>query len=81
MGATPPPSTLTLPPNGGNGVIRGATRRRHADSQLLMLQNPHRLRDDERRNGRRVRPQHPKAAARSAPDKFRMQFPRAYFML
>lgn len=24
----------------GNCTIRGATRRRHADSQLLMLQNP-----------------------------------------
>ena len=30
------------PPNGGNGVIRGTTRRRHAANQLLMLQNPHR---------------------------------------
>ena len=27
-------------PNGGNGVIRGTTRRRHAANQLLMLQNP-----------------------------------------
>jgi len=81
LGATPPQATLTLPPNGGNGVIRGATRRRHTPRRLHVVQNPHRLRDDERRNGRRVRPQHPKAAARSAPDKFRMQFPRAYFML
>ena len=32
------------PPNGGNGVIRGVTRRRHAASHLLMLQNPHRRR-------------------------------------
>ena len=30
------------PPNGGNGVIRGTTRRRHAANQLLILQNPHR---------------------------------------
>ena len=30
------------PPNGGNGVIRGTTRRQHAANQLLMLQNPHR---------------------------------------
>ena len=30
------------PPQGGNGVIRGTTRRRHAGSQFLMLQNPHR---------------------------------------
>ena len=29
---------------GGNGVIRGVTRRRHAASHLLMLQNPHRRR-------------------------------------
>ena len=29
-------------PNGGNGIIRGTTRRRHAANQLLMLQNPHR---------------------------------------
>ena len=28
----------------GNGVIRGVTRRRHAASHLLMLQNPHRRR-------------------------------------
>ena len=26
----------------GNGVIRGVTRRRHADSQLLKVHNPHR---------------------------------------
>ena len=32
------------PPNGGIGIIRGVTRRRHADSQPLMLQNPHRHR-------------------------------------
>ena len=32
----------SLPPNGGNRIIRTTTRRRHADSQLLMLQNPHR---------------------------------------
>ena len=29
------------PPNGGIGIIRGVTRRRHADSQPLILQNPH----------------------------------------
>ena len=32
---------MTAPPNGGNCTIRGATRRRHADRTLLMLQNPH----------------------------------------
>ena len=36
LGAAGPPR------NGGNGVIRGTTRRRHASNQLLMLQNPHR---------------------------------------
>ena len=35
-------------PNGGNGVIRATTRRRHAANQLLMLQNPHRIRCNER---------------------------------
>ncbi len=33
--------TLRAPPNGGNCTIRGATRRRHADRMLLMVQNPH----------------------------------------
>ena len=42
MGTTPPQATASLPPNGGNGVIRTTTRRRHADSQLLVVQNPHR---------------------------------------
>ena len=32
---------MTAPPNGGNCTIRGATRRRHAEGRLLMLQNPH----------------------------------------
>ena len=31
---------MTSPPNGGNCTIRGATRRRHAEGRLLMLQNP-----------------------------------------
>ena len=34
-------SPMTSPPNGGNCTIRGATRRRHADRTLLMVQNPH----------------------------------------
>ena len=34
-------SPMTSPPNGGNCTIRGATRRRHAEGRLLMLQNPH----------------------------------------
>ena len=32
---------VTSPPSGGNCTIRGATRRRHAEGRLLMLQNPH----------------------------------------
>ena len=31
---------VTSPPSGGNCTIRGATRRRHAEGRLLMLQNP-----------------------------------------
>ena len=38
---TLPPRTVTLPPpDGGNCTIRGATRRRHAEGRLLMVQNP-----------------------------------------
>ena len=44
MAATLPPVGAWPPPNGGNGVIRGVTRRRHAASHLLTLQNPHRHR-------------------------------------
>ena len=40
--ATPPQVSGSLPPNGGNGVIRGTTRRRHAVRRLCMAQNPHR---------------------------------------
>ena len=32
---------VTSPSNGGNCIIRGATRRRHAEGRLLMVQNPH----------------------------------------
>ena len=35
---------------GGNCIIRDPTRRRHADSRLLMLQNPH-----DRRRGKHAR--------------------------
>ena len=35
---------VTSPSNGGNCTIRGATRRRHAEGRLLMLQNPHHYR-------------------------------------
>ena len=44
---------------GGNGVIRTTTRRRHADRQPLMLQNPHRHRRGGHRGDRRARvPRH-----------------------
>ena len=45
----------TPPPIGGNHTIRTATRRLHADRQLLMLPNPHRCRCGGRRRDRRVR--------------------------
>ena len=40
MSTAPPRTATSLPQNGGNGVIRAATRRRHAASQLLMLHPP-----------------------------------------
>ena len=40
-GATPPRTAASPPSNGGNCTIRGATRRRHAEGVLLMVQNPH----------------------------------------
>ena len=49
MAATPPQTSATPPPIGGNRIIRAATRRRYAASQLLMLQNPHRYRQGDRR--------------------------------
>ena len=60
--ATPPQVSGSLPPNGGNGVIRGTTRRRHTVSQLLMLQNPHQHRRGGRRRARRVWLRCPRAA-------------------
>ena len=41
--------------SGGNCIIRAATRRRYAASQLLMLQNPHRFPCGEQRRGRMAR--------------------------
>ena len=55
LGATPPRTATSPPPNGGNCTNRGATRRRHADGMLLMLQNPHRQRCDALRKGQRAR--------------------------
>ena len=58
MGTTAPQTVISPPPNGGNGGIRDPTRRRHADSQLLMLQNPHRHRYGGHRRYRRAGPRH-----------------------
>ena len=58
LGTTQPQTAISPPPNGGNGVIRTTTRRRHADSQPLMLQNPHRHRHGGRRRDRRAWPRH-----------------------
>ena len=44
LSAAPPRTATSLPQNGGNDVIRAATRRRHAASQLLMLHPPQRAR-------------------------------------
>ena len=53
---TTPPQVMALPPPiGGNDAIRTATRRRHADSRLLMLPNPHRCRCGGSRRQRRAR--------------------------
>ena len=52
MATAPTRTAAAPPPIGGNCNIRGATRRRHADSQLLMLQNPHRHQCRARCRGR-----------------------------
>ena len=71
LGTTLTKATLGLLPNGGNGVMRTTTRRRHADSQPLMLQNPHRHRSGGHRRDRRAWPDNEptrrsKLAARTA---------------
>ena len=43
LSAAPPRTATSLPQNGGNDIIRAATRRRHAASQPLML-HPQRAR-------------------------------------
>ena len=61
---TTPPQVMALPPPiGGNDAIRTATRRRHADSRLLMLPNPHRCRCGGSRRQRRARLRCPWAVA------------------
>ena len=59
LGGHPPQVATSPPPNGGNCTIRGATRRRHAEGRLLMVQNPHRHRCGERRWAR-ARPRCPR---------------------
>ena len=49
MGTTPPRVAASPSPDGGNCIIRDLTRRRHAASHLLMLQNPHSHRHGRRR--------------------------------
>ena len=71
LGTTQPRTVISPSPNGGNGVIRTTTRRRHADSQPLMLQNPHRHRYGGRRRDRGAWPDNEptrrsKLAARTA---------------
>ena len=62
LASTPPKVAASPPPNGGNGIIRGVTRRRHAGSQFLMLQNPHHCRCSERRRDLMGWPRRPWAA-------------------
>ena len=90
LGTTQPRTVISPSPNGGNGGMRTTTRRRHADSQPLMLQNPHRHRYGGHRRDRGAWPDNEptrrsKLAARTAeaggltppPAEFRMQFPRS----
>ena len=67
MGTTQPRTVISPSPNGGNGVIRTTTRRRHADSQPLMLQNPHRNQHGGHQRDRRARASAPeKSEGRAA---------------
>ena len=61
LATTPPQVVTSPPPNGGNCTIRGATRRRQADSQLLMLQNPQYRQYGSRPTACRPCPQCPRA--------------------
>ena len=48
-GHTPSTRGSAVTKRGGNCIIRAATRRRYAASQLLMLQNPHHSQPEVRR--------------------------------
>ena len=52
---------LTTTKRGGIALHEAPTRRRHANSQLLMLQNPHRHRHEGRRRNRGAWPCRPLA--------------------
>lgn len=54
LATAPPHVGASPPPIGGICIIRGVTRRRHAEAEFLMLQNPHR-RCGERRRGAGMR--------------------------
>ena len=58
---------LTTTKRGGIALHEAPIRRRHADSQLLMLQNPHRHRHERHRRNQRARPRRPLAHSSPAP--------------
>ena len=62
----------------GNCTIRGATRRRHAEGRLLMLQNPHRHRCAERRWAR-ARPRCPRGKRGERQISFARNLTRSFF--
>ena len=69
LGTTPPQTVISPSPNGGIARHEAPTRRRHTDSQPLMLQNPHRSQHGGRRRSRRAWPRHPWAAGPGLPQK------------
>ena len=78
VGTTPPHVGSSPPPVGGNCTIRRTTRRRHADSQRLMLQNPHRHRCAERRWAR-ARPRCPRGNRGERQISFARNLTRSFF--
>ena len=78
LGGHPPQVATSPPPNGGNCTIRGATRRRHAEGRLLMVQNPHRQRCSERRWAR-ARPRCPRGKRGERQISFARNLTRSFF--
>ena len=78
LGGHPPQVATSPPPNGGNCIIRGATRRRHAEGRLLMVQNPHRQRCSERRWAR-ARPRCPRGNRGERQISFARNLTRSFF--